>query len=245
MDHAHFDPPAKYSLPLTTDCRPSPSTPAWIFCHGGVTTIFLNSHARFSADILSCLMYDLAMQEGTGAAAAPRSWSQGPEALPPGDSSSPSPGVDVLTPESSSGNSSNEDFGREEQGLAMDPLLSSSNNDSSDDDEGYELRQRESRGVDGAGGRLRHGFTYSAEEERAVVDKFDRRLVLFVAFLYMLSFLDRSSLSTLSLSPCLLFPCALSGQVWLVPESQFWFLRPAPKKRPPSSSNLFRWGPEV
>lgn len=34
---------------------------------------------------------------------------------------------------------------------------------------------------------------YTPDEERAVISKFDRRLVLFVAFLYMLSFLDRSS----------------------------------------------------
>jgi hypothetical protein len=35
---------------------------------------------------------------------------------------------------------------------------------------------------------------YTPDEERAVVKKFDRRLVLFVALLYMLSFLDRSSM---------------------------------------------------
>lgn len=34
---------------------------------------------------------------------------------------------------------------------------------------------------------------YTPDEERAVVKKFDRKLVLFVALLYMLSFLDRSS----------------------------------------------------
>jgi hypothetical protein len=34
---------------------------------------------------------------------------------------------------------------------------------------------------------------YTPDEERAVVRKFDKRLVLFVALLYMLSFLDRSS----------------------------------------------------
>lgn len=34
---------------------------------------------------------------------------------------------------------------------------------------------------------------YTPDEERAVIKKFDRRLVLFVALLYMLSFLDRSS----------------------------------------------------
>lgn len=37
---------------------------------------------------------------------------------------------------------------------------------------------------------------YSPHEERAVIQKLDRRLVLFVAFLYMLSFLDRSSKSS-------------------------------------------------
>lgn len=34
---------------------------------------------------------------------------------------------------------------------------------------------------------------YTFEEEQAVLRKFDRRLVLFIAFLYMLGFLDRSS----------------------------------------------------
>ena len=35
--------------------------------------------------------------------------------------------------------------------------------------------------------------SYTPDEERIVVKKFDRRLVLFMALLYMLSFLDRSS----------------------------------------------------
>ena len=35
---------------------------------------------------------------------------------------------------------------------------------------------------------------YSPDEEESVIRKFDRRLVLFVALLYMLSFLDRSSM---------------------------------------------------
>lgn len=37
---------------------------------------------------------------------------------------------------------------------------------------------------------------YTLDEERAIVKKLDRRLVLFVAALYLLSFLDRSSKST-------------------------------------------------
>lgn len=40
-----------------------------------------------------------------------------------------------------------------------------------------------------------HSFQlYTPDEERAIVKKFDRKLVLFVALLYMLSFLDRSSM---------------------------------------------------
>ena len=40
---------------------------------------------------------------------------------------------------------------------------------------------------------------YTPDEEKAVIKKFDRRLVLFVALLYMLSFLDRSSMAFSSL----------------------------------------------
>lgn len=49
---------------------------------------------------------------------------------------------------------------------------------------------------------------YTAEEEAEVVRKFDRKLVLFVALLYMLSFLDRSSKRFLPLSPLVLSPLA-------------------------------------
>ena len=43
---------------------------------------------------------------------------------------------------------------------------------------------------DDSGERLAN---FTADEERVVVKKLDRHLVLFIAFLYMLSFLDRSS----------------------------------------------------
>ncbi|KAI9649937.1 hypothetical protein NHQ30_002522 [Ciborinia camelliae] len=49
---------------------------------------------------------------------------------------------------------------------------------------------------------------YTPDEERTVVRKFDRKLVLFVALLYMLSFLDRSSMFFDPLYyPLLLIPC--------------------------------------
>lgn len=59
------------------------------------------------------------------------------------------------------------------------------------------LSDDESEATDLLRGRAR---TYTAEEEAAVVRKFDRKLVAFVALLYMFSFLDRSSTS-LSVHP--------------------------------------------
>lgn len=236
VDHAHFEPPpppnqARCSLPLTVDCRPLPGNPAWILPWRDHQHLIEITRSFFSLLVVSVslrLMSGHAM-EGTGSAAGP-SLSQGPEALPPGDSSSPSSGFDGFTPESSSGDSSNEALEQK------DPFFSSSShNDGSDDDEVYELNERGSREINGAEGSLRHGFTYTAEEERAVIDKFDRRLVLFVAFLYMLSFLDRSSLSYLPFPSCSLRPYALSGRVWLVPESRSWFLpQPSPQGMSPS-----------
>lgn len=229
---------ARCSLPLTVDRRPLPGNPAWILPwrhHQHLIEITRSLFLCWFFSVSRRLMSGHAM-EGAGSAAGP-SLSQGPEALPPGDSSSPSSGFDGLTPESSSGDSSNEALEQK------DPFFSSSShNDGSDDDEVYELNERGSREIDGANdNRLRHGFTYTAEEERAVVDKFDRRLVLFVAFLYMLSFLDRSSLSYLPFPSCLLLPCALSGRVWLVPESRSWFLPPAqPPRNVTVSSDLLR-----
>ncbi len=40
---------------------------------------------------------------------------------------------------------------------------------------------------------VRSSSAYTSEEEQAVIKRFDRHLVLFIAFLYMLGFLDRSS----------------------------------------------------
>ena len=70
--------------------------------------------------------------------------------------------------------------------------------------DGYDPRFHESedeeKGSDFEKGRREsdstvHSFMlYTPDEEKAVIKKFDRRLVLFVALLYMLSFLDRSSM---------------------------------------------------
>ncbi len=65
--------------------------------------------------------------------------------------------------------------------------------------------------VRGVGGSTTHGFApYGPEEERAIVRKFDRHLVLFMALLYMLSFLDRSNIgnvsSSLSTRRCMRIP---------------------------------------
>lgn len=68
----------------------------------------------------------------------------------------------------------------------------------SDEDESYngynsgpELRENKPK--------TRSSLEYSAAEEAQVVKKFDRKLVPFLALLYLLSFLDRSSQSSLRL----------------------------------------------
>ena len=60
--------------------------------------------------------------------------------------------------------------------------------DDDDDDEPHADKIRR-----GSASTTQSFMLYTPDEERAVIRKFDRKLVLFVAFLYMLSFLDRSS----------------------------------------------------
>jgi hypothetical protein len=67
--------------------------------------------------------------------------------------------------------------------------------DSEDDDVGYRDSGRRRASVS----TVQSYQLYTPDEERAVVRKFDRKLVLFVALLYMLSFLDRSSEFVVSL----------------------------------------------
>lgn len=116
-----------------------------------------------------------------------------------------------------------EEGGGDEEGMPADPLLRTGSGQ-----EVYELREGPRRrrrpdqldlgegyydgapgddvGYEEGGSVVENGeyledvLLYTADEESAVVRKFDRRLVLFVALLYLLSFLDRSSMS---LSPFL------------------------------------------
>lgn len=121
----------------------------------------------------------------------------------------------LLTPASTSQEGSGSGGRGDEDGAPADPLLRVGQ------DEVYELREGVGRGkstgteglefdqadyyddgdddMDASGQEDEDDIVYTADEERAVVRKFDRRLVLFVALLYLLSFLDRSSeLSSLS-----------------------------------------------
>ena len=66
--------------------------------------------------------------------------------------------------------------------------------------EGVKLKHEEDVGAGAGAGasggrwrRRRKRHLYTAEEEQSVVRKFDKKLVVFLAVLYMLSFLDRSS----------------------------------------------------
>ena len=59
----------------------------------------------------------------------------------------------------------------------------------------YEIENIKSCSLDGrrSDGTEQSLLLYTPDEEQSVIAKFDRRLVLFIALLYMLSFLDRSS----------------------------------------------------
>lgn len=81
----------------------------------------------------------------------------------------------------------------------------------SSDEEGAELPGDQPPGavlwetgvsVGRSGGSTASYELYTPDEELAVRSKFDRRLVVFVALLYMLSFLDRSSMWILKARSC-------------------------------------------
>lgn len=136
--------------------------------------------------------------------------------------SSPDSAV-VLTPASTAQGGGGGGGGDEEDGGPADPLLRVGQ------DEVFELHEGVGRSKSTAEGLLfdeedyyhdddeddedagedeDDDIVYTADEERAVVRKFDRRLVLFVALLYLLSFLDRSS-------ECFVFLFLFLAQVFL------------------------------
>jgi hypothetical protein len=63
-----------------------------------------------------------------------------------------------------------------------------------DDDDDEDVGYRDSGHRRGSMSTVQSYQLYTPDEERAIVRKFDRKLVIFVALLYMLSFLDRSSM---------------------------------------------------
>jgi hypothetical protein len=138
------------------------------------------------------------MEASTSAAAVnDESFSLSPErVLTPISDDGPSSSTARFTPDSDSDDS---DFGYEDNRGSQSFKLKQSH----DAEKG--ARRLLSPGADGYEGGFRDMSRrasvstvqsyqlYTPDEERAVVRKFDRKLVLFVAFLYMLSFLDRSS----------------------------------------------------
>lgn len=72
-------------------------------------------------------------------------------------------------------------------GSTFDPEFEDSHSDEEEKGPNFQRFRRASPST------MQSFMLYTPDEERSVISKFDRRLVLFVAFLYMLSFLDRSS----------------------------------------------------
>lgn len=130
-----------------------------------------------------------------------------------GELSPDSSGMTRLTPGSESGQSGSDsdlDVEMGELGGESYELQSQSQSRSrhpgEKEEDGYDEDEEEGdeRGIYGRRGSastVQSYQLYTPDEERAVVRKFDRKLVLFVALLYMLSFLDRSSM----------FPFAMEG----------------------------------
>jgi hypothetical protein len=91
-----------------------------------------------------------------------------------------------LTPESDSDDGDDDEGGEESSG---------DDEGAKDGREWYEMREGLGEGSREQGHARRRRLLYTPDEERAVVRKFDRKLVVFMAVLYLLSFLDRSSTS--------------------------------------------------
>ncbi|EON97631.1 putative major facilitator superfamily transporter protein [Phaeoacremonium minimum UCRPA7] len=80
--------------------------------------------------------------------------------------------------------------------------------DKATEDEGFRARQQRKSGP-------RKDY-YTTEEEQAVVRKFDRRLVVFVALLYMLSFLDRSNIGNARIA-------GMDDDLQSIPRREEWY----------------------
>lgn len=83
---------------------------------------------------------------------------------------------------------------RHDTSLPLEEGYESVSEDDENDDDDKEASDKIGRR--GSASTTQSFMLYTPDEERSVIRKFDRKLVLFVAFLYMLSFLDRSSMFT-------------------------------------------------
>ncbi|CZR64908.1 related to nicotinamide mononucleotide permease [Phialocephala subalpina] len=103
-----------------------------------------------------------------------------------------------LTPDSDSDESDLDvemgELGGESYKMQRGPLHESNEKDVDESDESDEGKYDVGMGRRGSASTVQSYQLYTPDEERAVVRKFDRNLVLLVAVLYMLSFLDRSNI---------------------------------------------------
>lgn len=114
-------------------------------------------------------------------------------------SSSNSPTNTRLTPNSDDEDGSDADLeDMQESGesyrMHSRPWGKQTSGDDVEEDEEEDFKRSTSTRRRGSASTIQSYQLYTPDEERAVVKKLDRRLVLFVALLYLLSFLDRSSM---------------------------------------------------
>lgn len=134
------------------------------------------------------LLHATSSKDSRGSADGGNQWPLSPSASSSSGPTAGARGIRRLTPDTGSDDEEEDEYG----------------DDVKDGAEGYELQEGVGRKDDdedeGASSSFdderrprRQRQLYTPEEEQAVVRKFDRRLVVFMAFLYMLSFIDRSS----------------------------------------------------
>lgn len=97
-------------------------------------------------------------------------------------------------------------------GSTFDPEFEDSHSDEEEKGPNFQRFRRASAST------MQSFMLYTPDEERSVISKFDRRLVLFVAFLYMLSFLDRSNIGNARIA-------GLSEDLHLSSLQHEWLLR--------------------
>ncbi|KAK0701082.1 major facilitator superfamily domain-containing protein [Apiosordaria backusii] len=97
-------------------------------------------------------------------------------------------------PEKGYGHDNEEEYGFFERGRGRSRRGRGHDDDDDDDDDDEDDEEQSPHTIKRKPNPQKEEFIYTLQEEKAVVRKFDRKVVVFMAVLYMLAFLDRSNI---------------------------------------------------